>query len=131
MNSAKYFAPLVISKRKLNIKLNGGDSDEFKAWQKIDPNVKLEKFVDTYYRRVITDENTYSLLVSFIKNNPEFYSNNTDKINPAGFKEVTANGEIHDLFYKTDSGFFKELVTTLKFNNCDKKVIHALENMYR
>ena len=126
-NGPKRMRPLVISKRKLNIKLDDTELDEYKRWRIDTSTVKLEVFISMKYELLITDENTYALLLAFIKNNPEFYNNNIDRTSPYGFNRITANGKIYDLFYKTKSDFLKKLVTTLKLNNCDKKVINALE----
>jgi len=129
-NETKYTRPLIISKQKLTIKLDATETLMFQDWLKMDRKAKLDQFIGTQYDLAVTDENTYTQLLSFITTHPEFYSNYTDKRNEAGYWQFTANGKDYPLFYKTKKECLRQLISHLKSNNCDPKVIFEFEHFY-
>jgi hypothetical protein len=127
---AKYIPPMFISKRKLDIKLVEPELGIFKDFQRSYPNMTKEEFIKLNFDLLITDENTYSVLLSFITTHKGFYSHYPYKLYPEGKLDIIANGEKFNLCYKTQKNFFSELIDSLKERNCDEKVVIRLGHIH-
>ena len=122
----KYIPPILISQSKLDIELDESESKELKNIQSLAVKTTREDFINLHFDMLITDEKTYSSLLSFIIGHNEFYLNGLDRFNPAGSLTILTDGKTFYLYYKTQKTFFNQLLDTLKEKNCDKKVINKL-----
>jgi hypothetical protein len=114
----------------LDIKLVEPELGIFKDFQRSYPNMSKEEFIKLNFDLLITDENTYSMLLSFLKTRNGFYSHYPYNLYPEGNIDIIANEKKYNLCYKTQKAFFAELIDSLKEKNCDEKVIVSLGHIH-
>jgi len=126
----KYISPIFISQSKLDIELDESELEHLKNIQSLPVKMTKEDFINLHYDLLVTDEQTYSTLLSFIVGHNEFYLNGLDRFNPSGSLVILTGGKTFYLYYKTQSSFFNQLLAVLKEKNCDKKIIDKLGHIH-
>lgn len=129
VSSSKYIAPLIISKFKLDIELSKQEEEFLHEMQKT-RHISKEDYINILYKQLVTDDETYFSMLSFIQNTSEYYTNDVN-MNPPNSSEnftIIANGKIYDLYWKYKYQFLNNLTEFLTHKNCDKKVIIKIIN---
>ena len=98
-------------------------SDEFETNDLRLLLIKLLKFSSS-------NEDTFSSIINFIKNNQDYYTNSLN-VNPEDSSDnftIITNGKEYDLYWKYKYEFLAKMAIALKLNNCDKKAINKISN---
>lgn len=133
-NWENHSKPLYISRHKLNIQLDSFRYNllhmQQKSFSAPIPNNIYEAFLNTQYTFVITNEKTYSQIISFVYSNKKLFTKYIS-VNDENYSQINIHisNKTFSLFDKNIIVFFKNLKTHLTFRNCDKKVIKALNEI--
>jgi len=126
-SSTKYFRPLIISNQQIAIQLTKPEKNFLLQMQKTD-TITEQGYLEMLYDIVVTNNETYSLLVNFINNTQEYYANDVN-LNPEDSTEnftIFINGKRYDLYWKYKYVFMSKLADYLTLKNGDKKVIKKI-----
>jgi hypothetical protein len=125
----KYVPPILISQKKLDIELDQSELQVFKTTQSAAPKITMEQFINLHYDLIVTDEKSYSTLLSFIIGHNQFYLDGLTRFNRGNSSIILTDGKTFYLYNKTKKEFFNQLSDSLKKTDCDKKLIFELSRV--
>jgi hypothetical protein len=125
----KYELPLIISKIKIDIQLNDAEKREMKDLQDAGAIKTKEEYIKWHYKLIVTNPETFTLISSFVLNNPEFYTNNVNT-NYGSSEDIAVivNKQTHQIFHKRKDEFLNKIVAYIAANNGDPRLIKALSH---